>query len=69
MLSQLRVNRMMRAVAVSAVVFCLSTLVFGQANGSISGTVADNTGAVLSGANVTITSQATNSSRNAKTDD
>jgi hypothetical protein len=50
--------------------FCLcSPFVFGQATGSFSGTVSDNSGAVLSGAKVTITAQATNISREAVTDD
>jgi hypothetical protein len=49
---------------------CLcSPLVFGQATGSFSGTVSDNSGAVLSGAKVTVTAQATNMSREAATDD
>jgi hypothetical protein len=50
--------------------FCLaSSLLYGQANGSFSGTVSDKAGAVISGANVTITSQATGLVRDAKTDD
>jgi hypothetical protein len=49
---------------------CLfSPLLHGQATGSFSGTVSDNSGAVLSGANVTVTAQATNASREALTDD
>ena len=40
-----------------------------QATGSFSGTVSDNSGAVISGANVKVTSQATDLSREAKTDD
>ena len=43
--------------------------VFGQANGSFAGTVADKTGSVITGAKVTITSQGTGLSRDAKTDD
>ncbi|MGC1651025.1 MAG: carboxypeptidase-like regulatory domain-containing protein [Candidatus Sulfotelmatobacter sp.] len=40
-----------------------------QATGSFSGTVSDNSGAVVAGAKVTVTSQATNVSREATTDD
>lgn len=47
----------------------VSTLAFGQANGSFQGTVADKGGAVISGASVTITSQGTGLTREAKTDD
>jgi hypothetical protein len=42
---------------------------FGQATGSLSGTVSDKTGAVLPGATVTATSQGTGISRDTKTDD
>jgi hypothetical protein len=41
----------------------------GQATGSISGTVSDPTGAVVSGAKVTVSAQAIGLSRDAKTDD
>ena len=44
-------------------------LLYGQATGSFSGTVADKTGSVLTGAKVTITAQSTGVSREAKTDD
>jgi Carboxypeptidase regulatory-like domain len=47
----------------------LSPLAYGQANGSLSGTVADKTGGVLTGATVKITSQATGLERDTKTDD
>src|SRR5499427_7675372 len=48
----------------------LSTqLLHGQATGSFSGTVSDNSGAVVAGAKVTVTAQATNVSREATTDD
>ena len=49
-------------------VFSLSSLVYGQANGSLSGTVADKTGSVISGASVKITSQGTGQTREATTD-
>src|SRR2546427_7804734 len=48
---------------------CVSPLLYGQANGNFSGTVADKTGSVISGATVRITSQGTGVSREAKTDD
>ena len=59
--------------ALSVVVVCLlacvvSPLLHGQATGSFSGTVTDNSGAVLSGVKVTIVSQATNLSREATSD-
>jgi len=43
--------------------------VFGQATGSLAGTVSDKTGSVITGAKVLITSQGTGISREAKTDD
>jgi hypothetical protein len=46
-----------------------SPFLFGQATGSFLGTVSDNAGAVISGANITITSQATGLVRETKTDD
>ena len=57
-----------------AVFFCsltslFSPLLYGQATGSFSGTVSDNSGAVVAGAKVTVTAQATNVSRDATTDD
>src|SRR5215469_17971654 len=60
--------------ALLLVVLCLMVLsagplLFGQANGSFSGTVSDKTGSVISGATVKVTSQGTGVSREAKTDD
>jgi hypothetical protein len=57
-----------------SLVFCslalfLCPLLRGQANGSFFGTVSDKTGSVITGAKVTITSQGTGLSREAKTDD
>ncbi len=52
-----------------ALVSLLSPLLYGQATGSFSGTVSDNSGAVVAGAKVTITAQATNISREGTTDD
>ncbi len=55
-------------LALFAVVFVNGSLLFGQANGSFSGTVSDKTGSVVSGASVKVTSQSTGFSREAKTD-
>src|ERR1700758_2322743 len=44
-------------------------LTYAQATGSFSGTVTDNSGANISGATITATSQATGLTRTAKTDD
>ncbi len=52
-----------------ALLMLLSCVAYGQATGSFSGTVSDKAGAVISGANVKITSQATGLTREAKTDD
>jgi len=56
-------------VAVLCCVFSFSSLLFGQANGSLSGTVADKTGSVITGAAVKITAQETGLTREARTDD
>ena len=58
----------MRLIAICAVVLAMSPMVLGQATASFSGTVSDNTGAVVAGATVTVTAQATNISRTSKTD-
>ena len=55
--------------AVVCSVFSLCPLLFSQANGSLSGTVADKTGSVVTGAAVTVTSQETGLTRETKTDD
>src|SRR6202140_570356 len=56
-------------VAVLCSVFSLCPLMYSQANGSISGTVSDKSGSVISGAAVEITSQGTGVTREVKTDD
>ena len=56
-------------VAVLCSVFSLCPLLYSQANGSLSGTVSDKTGSVISGATVKITSQGTGTTRDVKTDD
>src|SRR5438105_1877224 len=56
-------------VVVSSLAFFVCPALYGQANGSLSGTVSDKAGAVVSGATVKATSQGTGVSREAKTDD
>lgn len=53
--------------AVCSLLF-LCPVLYGQANGSFSGTVTDKTGSVISGAKVTITSQGTGVTRQVTTD-
>ena len=55
-------------VALFSLAFANSSLLYGQANGSFSGTVADKTGSVITGATVKVTSQSTGFTREAKTD-
>src|ERR1035437_1437172 len=55
-------------VAVLGSVFSLCSLMYGQASGVLSGTVADKTGSVIAGAAVKITSQGTGLTREVKTD-
>jgi hypothetical protein len=56
-------------VAVLCTVISLCPLLYSQANGSLSGTVTDKTGSVISGATVKITSQGTGITREVKADD
>src|SRR5438132_13059090 len=65
----LMLTRKKLLVLCCSVVFPICPLLYGQATGSFSGTVADKTGSVISGAMVKITSQGTGASREAKTDD
>ena len=55
-------------VAVVCSVFSLCPFLYSQAIGSLSGTVTDKTGSVISGATVKITSQGTGTAREVKTD-
>ncbi len=57
------------AVYLCALLGLCSPPLHGQATGSFSGTVSDNSGAVVAGAKVTVTAQATNASRDAVSDD
>src|SRR6266568_1837578 len=57
------------AVILCSLVCLFSPLLHSQATGSFSGTVSDNSGAVVASAKVTVTVQATNVSRDAATDD
>jgi hypothetical protein len=56
-------------ILVAFVSLCFSPTLYGQATGSFSGVVLDPSGSVISGAKVTVTSQGTGASREAKTDD
>src|SRR5271157_2914646 len=56
------------AGVVCSIALSMCPLLYGQANGSFSGTVADKTGSVIPNATVKITSQATGVTRDAKTD-
>ncbi len=57
------------AVIFCSLVFSFCPALYGQANGSLSGTVSDKAGAVVSGATVRIVSQETGLTRESKTDD
>ncbi len=56
-------------LALCSLVVPICPLMYGQANGSFSGTVTDKTGSVVSGATVRATLQATGAARESKTDD
>jgi len=57
------------AVVMFLAVLCCGQKTFGQATGSLLGTVTDKSGSPISGASVTVTSQGTGASRDTKTDD
>jgi hypothetical protein len=63
------IKRALLGVCFFSLVASICPLLYGQANGSFSGTVSDKAGAVVSGATVKATSQGTGLSREAKTDD
>ena len=62
-------KRTLLAMVFCSLVFLISPLLYGQATGSLSGTVSDATGSVIPGAKVTVTSQGTGVTREAKTDE
>jgi hypothetical protein len=62
-------KRILFVVIACSVALCLSPVVYGQATGSFSGTVADKSGSVIVGATVRAISEGTGQSREAKTDD
>lgn len=62
-------KRTLLAVYCFALIGLLSPCLYGQATGSFTGTVSDNSGAVVSGVKVTVTAQATNNSRETTTDE
>jgi len=62
-------RRALLVVLFCSFVFSTCSLLYGQANGSFSGTVTDKTGSVISGATVRVTSQGTGVVRDTKTDD
>src|SRR5437016_13484282 len=62
-------RRALLVVVFCSFVFSTCSLLYGQSNGSFSGTVTDKTGSVVSGANVRVTSQGTGIVRDTKTDD
>src|ERR1700747_3010305 len=57
------------AACCCALICLVTPFLHGQSTSSFSGTVTDNAGAVVAGANVKITSQGTGLTREAKTDD
>lgn len=62
-------KRLLFLVLACTFILSLSPMAYGQATGSFSGTVVDKSGSAVSGAAVTVTSQGTGISRDAKTDD
>lgn len=62
-------SRLSRAGIVWLLTLSMGALVYGQATGSISGTVTDATGAAVAGATVTVTAPATGFTRTATSDD
>src|SRR6202045_2476127 len=62
-------TRLLRTAIVCWLTFLTGPLLFGQATGSISGTVSDTTGSAVPGAKVTVTAPATGLTRSATTND
>ena len=61
-------KKALRLAGFCVFVLFVCPMMYGQANGSFSGTVTDKTGSVIAGAKVTITSQGTGISRESTTD-
>jgi Carboxypeptidase regulatory-like domain len=61
-------ERKLWVAVICSLVFAACPSLYGQANGSFSGTVSDKTGSVISGARVTITSEGTGLTRQVTTD-
>jgi Carboxypeptidase regulatory-like domain len=62
-------KRILFVVAAFFVALCCSSVSYGQAIGSFSGTVTDKSGSAIIGATITITSQGTGVARDTKTDE
>ena len=62
-------KRALLVVLSCSFLFSTGSLLYGQANGSFSGTITDKSGSVVSGATVRVTSQGTGVVRDTKTDD
>src|SRR6266852_491547 len=62
-------KRILIAVVVCIVGTCCGQMAYGQATGSFLGTVTDKSGSAVSGASVTVTSQGTGATREARSDD
>jgi hypothetical protein len=62
-------SRIFLALLVCTLALAVSPALYGQATGSFSGNVVDKSGSAIVGATVTVTSQGTGVSRQAKTDD
>src|SRR6267378_430662 len=62
-------KRILFVLMICMTALCFSPLAFGQAIGSFSGTVTDKSGSSIADASVTVTSQGTGLTRDAKTDD
>jgi hypothetical protein len=62
-------KRLFVLMTLCAVGLCFSSVGYGQATGSFSGTVSDNSGSVIAGATVRAISENTGQSREAKTDE
>src|SRR5258708_25748157 len=62
-------KRILFVLMICMTALCFSPLAYGQAIGSFSGTITDKSGSTIAGAAVTVTSQGTGATRDAKTDD